>query len=443
MASAADIDFRVWARLLVYEVVWWALTRFLGASSQCKIDDIASGLGLYKIKVLGSRGTSCMFAISPDMTPKQQAHIMFDAAKELRKVLAKVLLPDGASLASQITIHAGSYAGGVVGKGAWSYDLFGHDVQVLLDLDLVNSPNCIQVSDPALALLSQLMAEQFAPTCKVVCNGRELGLHQWVPQGLDGGPRPALAGEADPSLEPGSGFRQTSPMFGDGGGEDAFVRYQARQLSRMDMLFVVVSLLITGSFLWSISSAANCSLAGLLLKSAGQWLVPVVALAWYLWQPNSYCRWREPLWVVHRVLSSLNLIGSLLSCTLERQQLLLQPASSNAARLAMVDQRLEALLRKEALAMLADSVGFKVRFRVHVVTAVFNTAVAMFGVLWQWSTSSPNLALGELLLRLVIGCAVPLLLVHLWEREERRWFVEEAAGRLPGRGGRAAKAKTL
>lgn len=85
----------------------------------------------------------------------------------------------------------------------------------------------------------------------------------------------------------------------------------------------------------------------------------------------------------------------------------------------------------------------QVRFRVHVVTAAFNTAVAMFGVLWQWSTSSPNLALGELLLRLVIGCAVPLLLVHLWEREERRWFVEEAAGRHPGGGGRAAKAKTV
>lgn len=57
---------------------------------QCKIDDIASGLGLYKIKVLGTRGTSCLFAISPDMTPKQQAHIMFDAAKELRAVLGKV-----------------------------------------------------------------------------------------------------------------------------------------------------------------------------------------------------------------------------------------------------------------------------------------------------------------------------------------------------------------
>jgi hypothetical protein len=37
-------------------------------------------------------------------------------------VMVQVLLPDGAFLASQITIHAGSYAGGVVGKGAWSYE---------------------------------------------------------------------------------------------------------------------------------------------------------------------------------------------------------------------------------------------------------------------------------------------------------------------------------
>jgi hypothetical protein len=175
-------------------------------------------------------------------------------------------------------------------------------------------------------------------------------------------------------------------MFGEWETEDAFVRYQARQLSRMDMLFVAVSLLITCSFLWSMWSADNkCSLAGLLLKSAGQWLVPVAAMAWYLWQPDSYRRWREPLWVVHRVLSSLNLIGSLLSCTLERQQLLLQGVPGNAARLAMVDQRLEALLRKEALAMLADSVGFKVGTTAAGLTGSWagtRSCLACMSVLW-------------------------------------------------------------
>lgn len=31
-------------------------------------------------------------------------------------------LPSGDALATQITIHAGKYAGGVVGKGSWTYE---------------------------------------------------------------------------------------------------------------------------------------------------------------------------------------------------------------------------------------------------------------------------------------------------------------------------------
>jgi hypothetical protein len=34
----------------------------------------------------------------------------------------QVPLPGGETLATQITIHAGQYAGGVVGKSSWTYE---------------------------------------------------------------------------------------------------------------------------------------------------------------------------------------------------------------------------------------------------------------------------------------------------------------------------------
>lgn len=59
--------------------------------------------------------------------------------------------------------------------------LFGEDVQLLLDMDRVNSPNSIQVSDAALALIST-RSGQFTPVFKVNCNGREIQMHAWMPE---------------------------------------------------------------------------------------------------------------------------------------------------------------------------------------------------------------------------------------------------------------------
>lgn len=54
---------------------------------QCKIDDVAAALGLYKIRMLGP---CCMFASTPEMPAKQQAGVMFTAAKRLSSILAEV-----------------------------------------------------------------------------------------------------------------------------------------------------------------------------------------------------------------------------------------------------------------------------------------------------------------------------------------------------------------
>jgi hypothetical protein len=57
---------------------------------QCKIDDVAASLGLYKIKMMGHHGPCCMFASTPEMPAKQQAGVMFTAAKRLSSMLAEV-----------------------------------------------------------------------------------------------------------------------------------------------------------------------------------------------------------------------------------------------------------------------------------------------------------------------------------------------------------------
>jgi len=57
---------------------------------QCQMDDIASSLGLYKIKVLSNDNQACLFAISPDMPSRQQAEVMLHAALQLRDALSQV-----------------------------------------------------------------------------------------------------------------------------------------------------------------------------------------------------------------------------------------------------------------------------------------------------------------------------------------------------------------
>lgn len=56
----------------------------------CTIDDVASSLGLYKVKVLSSDSQTCLFAISPEMPSRQQAEVMLHAAQQLRDVLSQV-----------------------------------------------------------------------------------------------------------------------------------------------------------------------------------------------------------------------------------------------------------------------------------------------------------------------------------------------------------------
>lgn len=56
-----------------------------------------------------------------------------------------------------------------------TFSLFGEDVALLLDMDRCNEPNCIQVSQAALELLTSPQ-RQFVTGCKISHNERDIPL---------------------------------------------------------------------------------------------------------------------------------------------------------------------------------------------------------------------------------------------------------------------------
>lgn len=137
--------------------------------------------------------------------------------------------------------------------------------------------------------------------------------------------------------------------------ETAYLDSHSQQSARMDMVFVAVTVVMLACLACSSSSVTQ-----LLLASCGQWLMPAVAAAWHLAQPGLYARWREPLWVVHRVLSALN-IGTVLACSLLVRQGMVVGASSSMAWCSGVLQKgLSGLVKRGAVITLAESLGFRV-----------------------------------------------------------------------------------
>lgn len=54
------------------------------------MDEVASRLGLFKMKALSNDSQTCLFAISPDMPSRQQAEVMLHAAQQLLAMLSQV-----------------------------------------------------------------------------------------------------------------------------------------------------------------------------------------------------------------------------------------------------------------------------------------------------------------------------------------------------------------
>lgn len=49
-------------------------------------------------------------------------HCTYSSFRPAPLLLSQLQLPSGDSLAAKVTIHAGKYAGAVVGRSAWTYE---------------------------------------------------------------------------------------------------------------------------------------------------------------------------------------------------------------------------------------------------------------------------------------------------------------------------------
>jgi hypothetical protein len=163
----------------------------------------------------------------------------------------------------------------------------------------------------------------------------------------------------DCGLDPGvNSATQPNLQFEDADVEGRFVASQAQQWARMDGAFVAITLLLLGA---TVYGSTTKGLQQQLLLSLGQWLLPAVAGCWMLLQPHSYCKHREAVWAVHRVVAAAHTAGVLALCGLQQQWQFAGAAAGVAATgLWSVQRDVAGMLRRRALAMLVESLGFKV-----------------------------------------------------------------------------------
>jgi hypothetical protein len=168
----------------------------------------------------------------------------------------------------------------------------------------------------------------------------------------------------------GSGFdgnassaMQPNLLFEDANVERCFVASQAQQWARMDGVFVAITLLLFGATVYG-STAQG--LQQQLLLSLGQWLLPAVAGCWMLLQPHSYCQHREAVWAAHRIVAAAHTAAVLVLFGLQQRWQLAGTAAGVAAAgvaaqgLLRTQRDVAGMLRRRALAMLVESLGFKV-----------------------------------------------------------------------------------
>jgi hypothetical protein len=217
------------------------------------------------------------------------------------------------------------------------------------------------------------------------------------------GPRAATAaaaGATSPLLsrQP-LGAMQQNLRFADPALEAAYVQAQSEQLAHMDLLFILLNLAVAFCCIWDSARSSSSSSSGAVTAQAlwqpvrqawSQWLLLPVCAAWLLLHRASYSRWREQLWVCHRLLPVLHMVAVALlhaakdspSALIQGAQGLLGPQGADAgsgvaagdsgawgsvlsaaaaAASAAVSQGALGLHVGRALALLAENLGFKVR----------------------------------------------------------------------------------
>lgn len=181
------------------------------------------------------------------------------------------------------------------------------------------------------------------------------------------------AGRSDDELSSSATMQQnlkfTEPVL-----ESAYMETQGQPLAHMDLLFILLNLAVTVCCIWTSSGDSMCHQGAsnrwqVLLFAWGQWALLPVAAVWLLFSPSSYGRWREQLWVVHRLLSALHVALLVLLSALQERGLLLAAgsgptggaaAATVTAAGAAVTRGALGLHKGKALALLAENLGLKV-----------------------------------------------------------------------------------
>jgi hypothetical protein len=152
------------------------------------------------------------------------------------------------------------------------------------------------------------------------------------------------------------------------------MRTHGRALLNMDVLFILLNAAVMLCSLWDGSSSSSSdqhpgSYWQVLGAACGQWLLLPVALLWLLTSPRSYSRWREVLWVVHRLASAINFALLVVLSSLQQWGLLTGAGGGplSAATAAAVAAAGPAVMRAavglhkgSALALLSGNLGLKV-----------------------------------------------------------------------------------
>jgi hypothetical protein len=157
-------------------------------------------------------------------------------------------------------------------------------------------------------------------------------------------------------------------MFAEPVLESAYMETQGQTLAHMDMLFIVVNVAVLLCYVWTSSSmgaqasSSSSSSLQLVLWACCHLGLLLVAAVWLLASPGSYGRWRETLWVVHRVVAALQGALLVLLSPLQQQGLLLGGGMGpvGAAAAASVTYGALGLHKGKALALLAQNLGLKV-----------------------------------------------------------------------------------
>lgn len=255
---------------------------------------------LYMVHPHG-QGGSYLLSASPAIAVQEQTEKAFDAARDLFDVFKEIKAPDDGHVEVQVCLHAGDYAGAVIGSSAWSYDLYGNCVNTVVAMNKFNSPGKLLVSKDALRMLKR--RGLFVPHgfLKVGLDNTELFMMVTGEDMPDGSTHHHPHEQYDNTLH-----RRVAAAVWQGfhGRLEAdFVALETRTAAKAELLWAALLSIGVAVVMWLLGLAPSTAAEGLSVSLV--WTVLSIALLLRYASPQDYTCHRETLWCCQRILSVL------------------------------------------------------------------------------------------------------------------------------------------